>query len=72
MKLLIMQILSLMLLHGGAGIAQSVYRRVTGCTVGVRFTAGVSDFGLLHNVWTGSGTHSASYPMGTGGLFPWG
>jgi hypothetical protein len=30
------------------------------------------DFSPLHVVQTGSGAHPASYPMGTGGLFPWG
>jgi hypothetical protein len=29
-------------------------------------------FSLLHVVQTGSGAHPASYPMGTGGDFPWG
>jgi hypothetical protein len=28
------------------------------------------DFLLLHSNHTGSGTHSASYPVGTGALFP--
>jgi hypothetical protein len=28
------------------------------------------DFSLLHSVQTGSGTHPASYAMGTGGCFP--
>jgi hypothetical protein len=31
----------------------------------VRFPAG-QDFSLLHNVQTGSGAHSASYPAGSG------
>jgi hypothetical protein len=29
------------------------------------------DFSLLHNAQAVSGAHSASYPMGTGGPFPW-
>jgi hypothetical protein len=29
------------------------------------------EFSLLHVVKTGSGAHPASYPMGTGGSFPW-
>jgi hypothetical protein len=29
-----------------------------------------SNFSLLHIVQTGSGAHSASYPMGNGGSFP--
>jgi hypothetical protein len=28
------------------------------------------DFSFLHVIQTGSGAHSASYPMGTGGSFP--
>jgi hypothetical protein len=50
MKLLVMQIFGLLLLNVGAGIAQSVWRRATGWTVGVLFPAGISDFYLLHNV----------------------
>jgi hypothetical protein len=38
----------------------------TDWTAGIRFSAGARDFALLHNVQTGSKTHSASYPMGTG------
>jgi hypothetical protein len=38
-------------------------------TARVRFPA-VQDFSLLHRVQAGSGAHSASYPMGTGGSFP--
>jgi len=41
--------------------------------LGVRFPAGImmgfSSF--CDCVQTGSGTHPASYPLGTGGLFPW-
>jgi hypothetical protein len=37
--------------------------------VGVRLPVG-SRFSLLHVVQTGSGAHPASYPRGTGGLFP--
>jgi hypothetical protein len=40
-------------------------------TVRVRFTA-VQEFPLLHDVQTGSGAYTASYPMGTGGSFPGG
>jgi len=32
--------------------------------------AGAGIISLRHRVQTGSRTHSASYPMGTGGLFP--
>jgi hypothetical protein len=36
----------------------------------VRFPAGVGNFSLHHRVQNGSGTHPASYPMGTRGSFP--
>jgi hypothetical protein len=36
----------------------------------VRFPAGAGNFSLHHRVQNGSGTHSASYPMGTRGSFP--
>jgi hypothetical protein len=39
--------------------------------VGVRVPVG-SEFSLLHEVQTGSGAHSASHLMGTGGSFPGG
>jgi hypothetical protein len=39
-------------------------------TIRVRFPAGAGNFSLRHYVQTGPGAHSASYPMGTGGLFP--
>jgi hypothetical protein len=38
----------------------------------VRFPAGAGNFSLRHRVQTGSGVHSASYPMGTRGSFPGG
>jgi hypothetical protein len=38
----------------------------------VIFPAGSRDFSLLHSVQTGSGSHPASYPMGTGGCLPGG
>jgi hypothetical protein len=38
-------------------------------TAGVRFPTGARYFSLLRSVQTGSGTHSASYPIGTGGSF---
>jgi hypothetical protein len=37
--------------------------------IGVRFRAGAGNFFLRHRVQTGSGTHPASYPMGTEGSF---
>jgi hypothetical protein len=33
--------------------------------MGVRLPAGAGNFSLRHHVQTGSGTHPASYPMGT-------
>jgi hypothetical protein len=39
---------------------------------GIRFPAGDGNFSLRHRVQTGSGAHSASYSMGTGGSFPGG
>jgi hypothetical protein len=39
---------------------------------GVRFPAGAGNFSLHRRVQDGSGTHPASYPMGTRGSFPGG
>ena len=36
---------------------------------GVRVPVGARDFSFLQNVKTGSGTHPASYSVGTGSLF---
>jgi hypothetical protein len=38
--------------------------------IGVRFPAVPGNFSLRHHVQTGSGAHSASYPMGKRGSFP--
>jgi hypothetical protein len=38
----------------------------------VRFPARAENFSLHRRVQNGSGTHSASYPMGTRSSFPWG
>jgi hypothetical protein len=38
----------------------------------VRFPPGSGNFSLHHRVQNGSGTHPASYPVGTGGSFPGG
>jgi hypothetical protein len=38
-----------------------------GWTAGVRFPAGARDSSLLHSAQAGSGSHPASYPIGTGG-----
>jgi hypothetical protein len=52
----------------GAAVAQAVQ-----ClTIGVRSLTGAEDFSSSPCVQTGSGAHSASYPMGTGGPFPGG
>jgi hypothetical protein len=40
--------------------------------IGVRFPTGAKDFSSILCVQTGSGTHPASCPMGTGGPFPGG
>jgi hypothetical protein len=40
--------------------------------IGVRFPAGVKDFSSNLCVQTGSGAHTASCTMGTGGPFPGG
>jgi hypothetical protein len=37
--------------------------------IGVRFLAGAGNFSLRLRVQTGSGLHSASFPMCTGGSF---
>jgi hypothetical protein len=52
-----------------AGILQSVSRQATGWTARVRFLARARYFSLLYSVWTGSGAHPASHPMGTRGSF---
>jgi hypothetical protein len=57
---------------GKAEVARSVLLLATGWTIGVRFLAVAGDFSLPHRVQIGSGTHSDSYPMGTGGSFPGG
>jgi hypothetical protein len=44
----------------------------TGCTAGVRFSLGARYFSLLSIIRTDSGTHPASYRMGTGNSFPGG
>jgi hypothetical protein len=53
-----------------AGIAQSVQRRATAWTLGVRFPEGAILF--LISVQTGFGVHPAFYPMGTWSSFPGG
>jgi hypothetical protein len=53
-----------------AEISQSVQRRATDWTTGVRFPTVVRDFSLLDSVQTDFGAHPSSYPMGTGGFFP--
>jgi hypothetical protein len=44
----------------------------SGWTARSQFLARERDFSLLHNVQTGSGAHTVSYPMGTMGIFPGG
>jgi hypothetical protein len=52
-----------------AVIANSVYRRATDWTTGVRFLAGARDF-YNPEPPGGCGAHPASYPMGTGNSIP--
>jgi hypothetical protein len=40
--------------------------------IAVRFSTGAGNFSLGHHVHTCSGAHPASYPLGTGGCYPWG
>jgi hypothetical protein len=54
------------------GVIQSVTRRTTDWTAGVRFLEGARDSSLFHSVQTSSGAHPASYPIGTGGCPPGG
>jgi hypothetical protein len=58
------------IIFGKVEIAQSAYRRATSRKAWFRFPE-VQDFSLLHGVQTGTEAHPASYPMGTGELFPW-
>jgi hypothetical protein len=51
------------------GIARSVLRLAVGCTAGVQFPAGASDFSLLHSDHTGCGAHPASYAVDASGSF---
>jgi hypothetical protein len=61
-------------LHGvtRARMAQSVWRLAMGwMTKGSELESWWGqEFSLLHVIQTGSGAHSASYPMGTRGTFP--
>jgi hypothetical protein len=41
-----------------------------GWMVGIHFSAKTGNFSFRHRVQTGSGVNTASYPMGTGWLFP--
>lgn len=49
------------------GIVQSRERQATGWRAGVRFPAGVRDSSILHRAQIVSGSHPASYLVGTGG-----
>jgi hypothetical protein len=48
-----------------SGIAQSVQLRATGWAAEISFSVGERYFSL-HSIQTSSGTHPASYPVGTG------
>jgi hypothetical protein len=37
---------------------------------GDRFLAGLNKFSPLHSLWTGSGAHTTSFSVGTGGSYP--
>jgi hypothetical protein len=50
----------------GVAIAQPVQRQATYWTAKASLPAGARDISFLHSVRNGSGTHPASYLMGTG------
>jgi hypothetical protein len=52
-------------IHLGASRDSSV-GIATGCTSGVRFSAGERDYLILHSVQTGFETHTFCYPVCTG------
>jgi hypothetical protein len=68
--------------HNGNTGSVSTTHRDPGSSVGIATRYGLDcrgsiprqgqDFSLFHGVETGSGAHPASYPMGTGDLFPGG
>jgi len=43
--------------------------RFNNILIGARVSVGAENFSLRHRVQTGSGVHTASYPMGIGGSF---
>jgi hypothetical protein len=51
--------------EGGASIAQRYSSGLRGGWSGIRVLAETGNFSLHHWVKTGSGAHTASYPMGT-------
>jgi hypothetical protein len=60
--------LSLQWFSVGAGIVQSGWMKE-----GLKFeTPYGEEFSLFHSILTDFGVHTASYPMGTGGLLPQG
>jgi hypothetical protein len=59
----------LLLIHQGAGIAKSIFRRATGWTAEARSSTGARNISLLHSVQTGSDAHAPSYTMDTGKLY---
>jgi hypothetical protein len=69
-----MPILKLGFAKGGtrAGVAQSVHRLGYGLDdwVSIPGRGKEGNFSLRHSVHTGSGAHTASYPMGIRGSFP--
>jgi len=57
---------------GGAGVAQRYSAGLGAGWSGFLVPVGAGNFSLHEVVQTGSGTHPASYPMGTRGSFPGG
>jgi hypothetical protein len=59
-----------MILHLGPVSRGSVVGIATGYGLGLEFESRYGqEFSLLHFAQTGTGAHSTSYPMGTGGSF---
>jgi hypothetical protein len=59
----------MLILEIKAEIAESVPRRATDQTAGIRFPEGKRLFSVLQSVETGSGAHPIPYAIGTKGSF---
>jgi hypothetical protein len=55
-----------------AGMAQWCSAGLDDWGGGIQIPVGAGNFSPHHHIQTGSGTHPASYPMGTKGSFPGG